>query len=81
MIGGVIDVRRLFKDLALRKDNPLDDGWVKDHVSLVDVATFGDDENNDKDTGVHHVKKIKSNNQRTKKRNFVVKMLKSVPNK
>jgi len=29
MIGGVIDLRQLFKDLASRVDNPLDDGWVK----------------------------------------------------
>jgi len=34
VIGGVIDIRRLFKDLALRKDDPLDDGWVEGHVSL-----------------------------------------------
>ena len=47
MIGGVIDLRRLFKDLALRKDNPLDDGWVEGHISLVDVETFGADENED----------------------------------
>jgi solute:Na+ symporter, SSS family len=47
MIGGVIDVRQLFRDLALRKDNPLDDGWVEGHVSLVDVEAFGDDESED----------------------------------
>ena len=38
MIGGFIDLRRLFRDLAKRVDNPLDDGWVEGHVSLVDVA-------------------------------------------
>jgi Na+/proline symporter len=37
MIGGIIDLRRLFKDLAAREDNPLDDGWVEGHVSAVDV--------------------------------------------
>lgn len=36
MIGGIVDIRRLFRDLAARIDNPLDDGWVEDHVSLVD---------------------------------------------
>ncbi len=50
MIGGIVDIRRLFRDLALRKDNPLDDGWVEGHVSLVDIATLGDDESNGKDT-------------------------------
>jgi Na+/proline symporter len=40
LIGGVIDMRRLFKDLALRVDNPLDDGRVVGHVSLADKAIF-----------------------------------------
>ncbi len=44
MIGGIIDLRRLFKDLSKRVDNPLDDGWVEDHVSLVDAATAVNDE-------------------------------------
>ena len=44
VIGGIVDIRRLFKDLALRKDDPLDDGWVEGHVSLVDVKAFGKDE-------------------------------------
>ena len=44
LIGGVIDVRRLFRDLAKRVDNPLDDGWVEGHVSLVDVETMKTDE-------------------------------------
>ncbi len=39
-IGGVIDIKRLFKDLAARVDNPLDDGRVEGHVSLMDKATF-----------------------------------------
>lgn len=38
MVGGFIDIRQLFKDLAKRVDNPLDDGWVEDHVSLSDKA-------------------------------------------
>ena len=36
-IGGVIDIRRLFRDLAARKEsNPLDDGRVEGNVSLAD---------------------------------------------
>jgi Na+/proline symporter len=38
--GGIIDIRRLFKDLAKRIDNPLDDGWVEGHVSLMDKKSF-----------------------------------------
>jgi hypothetical protein len=34
--GGIIDTRQLFKDLAARVDNPLDDGRVHGHVSLMD---------------------------------------------
>jgi len=51
MIGGVVDIRRLFRDLALRKDNPLDDGWVEGHVSLVDVETLGTGEDDDVQSG------------------------------
>lgn len=40
LIGGVIDTRRLFIDLADRVDNPLDDGSVVGHVSLADKAVF-----------------------------------------
>ena len=36
MIGGIIDMKRLFRDLNARKDNPLDDGWVEGHVSTAD---------------------------------------------
>jgi hypothetical protein len=34
--GGVIDTKQLFKDLKARVDNPLDDGRVHGHVSLMD---------------------------------------------
>lgn len=43
LIGGIIDTRRLMKDLAARVDNPLDDGRVKGHVSLMDVEKLGSD--------------------------------------
>jgi hypothetical protein len=44
LIGGVIDTRRLFKDLAARRDNPLDDGRVRGHVSLMDAEKPRSDE-------------------------------------
>ncbi|MBN1552307.1 sodium:panthothenate symporter [bacterium] len=44
MIGGIRDARRMFKDLAARVDNPLDDGRVEGHVSLMDKAAIGCDE-------------------------------------
>ena len=37
-IGGVIDLRRLFRDLRNRAVNPLDDGRVEGNMSLVDKA-------------------------------------------
>ena len=40
LIGGVIDIRKLFRDLALRIDDPLDNGMVEDNVSLADKAAF-----------------------------------------
>jgi SSS family solute:Na+ symporter len=45
-IGGIRDARRLFKDLAGRVDNPLDDGRVEGHVSLMDKALLGSDDDN-----------------------------------
>lgn len=44
LIGGIIDTKRLLKDLEKRVDNPLDNGRVKGHVSVVDVAALGSDE-------------------------------------
>lgn len=44
MIGGFIDTRRMFKDLENSVNNPLDDGWVKGHVSLMDVEKLGSDD-------------------------------------
>jgi len=38
MIGGFIDMRRLFHDLKNRVNDPLDDGWVEGNVSLADKA-------------------------------------------
>lgn len=40
LIGGIIDMKRLFKDLEARVDNPLDNGQVVGHVSLADKAVF-----------------------------------------
>ncbi|MDQ8194545.1 hypothetical protein QEH59_08920 [Coraliomargarita sp. SDUM461004] len=40
LIGGVIDLRKLFRDLASRIDDPLDNGMVEGHVSLADKAAF-----------------------------------------
>ena len=37
-IGGVIDLRKLFRDLRVRVVNPLDDGRVENSMSLVDKA-------------------------------------------
>ncbi|MFI4910098.1 MAG: sodium:panthothenate symporter [Sedimentisphaeraceae bacterium JB056] len=42
--GGVRDVFQLFKDLAKRVDNPLDDGRVEGHISLADIEKFGKDD-------------------------------------
>ncbi len=39
-VGGIIDLRRMFRDLKVRVDNPLDDGWVEGHVSIADKEEF-----------------------------------------
>ncbi len=40
MIGGVIDMRALFRDLNARVSNPFDDGRVEGHISLADKKHF-----------------------------------------
>lgn len=40
LIGGFIDIRKLFRDLGARIDDPLDNGMVEGHVSLADKAAF-----------------------------------------
>lgn len=42
--GGFRDIRQLFKDLAKRVDNPLDDGRVEGHVAVSDVILLGKDD-------------------------------------
>ncbi|MBN1554787.1 MAG: sodium:panthothenate symporter [Phycisphaerae bacterium] len=49
MIGGIRDTRRMFKDLAKRVDNPLDDGRVEGHVSLMDKAAIEADDREEDD--------------------------------
>ena len=48
--GGLIDLRRLFVDLAARVDNPLDNGQVDGEVSLADQAVFSEREKKDTDS-------------------------------
>jgi solute:Na+ symporter, SSS family len=48
VIGGIIDTRALFRDLARRVSNPLDNGQVSGHVSLCDVKHFNKIEHEDK---------------------------------
>ena len=41
MIGGIVDLRQLFRDLAARTHvNDLDNGMVDGHVSLADKSKF-----------------------------------------
>jgi len=44
MVGGFMDVRRLFRDLGRRINDPLDDGWVVGHTSLADAESIGSEE-------------------------------------
>ncbi len=39
-VGGIIDIRRLFRDLKAREADALDNGMVKDGVSLSDYEKF-----------------------------------------
>ena len=59
-IGGVIDLRRMFRELKVRIDNPLDDGWVEGHISLADKAEFKELE--------HEVPNNKVENQKMEER-------------
>ena len=44
VIGGIIDMRRLFRDLEQRVVNPLDNGQVEGDVALSDIAVFSQKE-------------------------------------
>jgi SSS family solute:Na+ symporter len=48
MIGGFVDTRQMFRDLEHSVNNPLDDGRVKGHVSLMDVEKLGSDPEDEK---------------------------------
>ena len=43
-IGGFIDLRQLFKDLRTRKINALDDGRVRDGVSVAEAELIASEE-------------------------------------
>ena len=40
MWGGIVDLRRLFRDLSARESNALDNGMVEGNVALSDIAVF-----------------------------------------
>ncbi len=40
LIGGIIDIRKLFLDLAARIDDLLESGMVEGYVSIIDKAVF-----------------------------------------
>jgi solute:Na+ symporter, SSS family len=48
-IGGFVDLRRLFRDLKARSDNPLDNGQVDGHVSISDKELFEELEQHEPD--------------------------------
>ena len=48
MIGGLIHMKQLFRDLEARVANPLDDGRVEGHVSIADKARFDEIEHQEK---------------------------------
>lgn len=56
-IGGTMDLRRLFKDLAAKQENVLDDGRVIGHVSADDAALLNENPN-----GRNSVKNKEDNN-------------------
>ena len=41
-VGGILDLRKMFRDLKERVDNPLDNGMVDGHVSLTDREAFAE---------------------------------------
>ncbi len=53
MWGGIMDMKRLFRDLGARVDNPLDDGWVENNGSLSDESRskMTDQSGDEKKTG------------------------------
>ena len=44
LIGGIMDVKKLFKRLAAIKRNELDDGWVEDHTSRDEQKLIASDQ-------------------------------------
>ena len=44
VIGGIFDMKRLFRDLQKRVDDPLDNGQVEGEVSLADQKKFAEQE-------------------------------------
>jgi hypothetical protein len=60
-IGGTIDLFRMFHDLNVRVDNPLDDGWVEGHVSIADKAGFEELEDREHKDVDNHKNEEKNN--------------------